>query len=322
MLASAATALAPTLSLLVAARLLQGFTGAAGMVIGRAVVSDLAHGREAARAFSLMMLVGGVAPVIAPVAGSLLSGSIGWRGLLWIVAALGLASLVAAALFVPETHPRGVRTSPSRSPRGATSALLSRRFIGNALAFSFAFGTLIAYISASPFLFQELMGMTSLQYGLVFGLNALVLAFTGGLSARLVKRHKTTHLTWIGLLSNLGGIVVLAAMVGLGAPPLWLTAPILVAVAALGFVLGNTTALALDQLRQVAGLGSAVLGLLQFSIAGAVAPLVGLDDSTSAIPLAATMLVASVLANLSFLATGRGQAAPAPLAAPSSSSTA
>lgn len=309
-LASAATAIAPTLPLLVIARLVQGFSGAAGMVIARAVVSDLAHGREAARAFSLMMLVGGVAPVVAPVAGSLLSSIIGWRGLLWIVAALGAAALLASALFLRETHPASTRTTISGSPLTAASALLNRRFIGNALAFSFAFGTLIAYISASPFLFQDLMGMTQLQYGLVFGLNALVLAGTGGLSARLVRRYRTTPLAWIGLLSNLGGILAIAALAVLGAPPLWLTAPILVSVAALGFVLGNTTALALDQLRQAAGLGSAVLGLLQFSIAGAVAPLVGVGGTATAIPLAATMLTASVMANLCFLAAGHRRMAP------------
>ena len=97
-LAGAATALAPTIGLLVAARFVQGVSGAAGMVIGRAIIADLARGRQAARAFSVMMLVGGVAPVVAPLAGSLLAGPVGWRGLLWIVAAIGALALVAAAL--------------------------------------------------------------------------------------------------------------------------------------------------------------------------------------------------------------------------------
>jgi DHA1 family bicyclomycin/chloramphenicol resistance-like MFS transporter len=303
-LASAAAALAPSVPLLAGARLAQGFAGAAGMVIGRAIISDLARGREAARAFSLMMLVGGVAPVVAPVAGSLLTGLIGWRGLLWIVAVLGGVSLVASLLFIPETLPP---TSPVRE-RGRSGAGLSvlanRRFLGNAIAFSFAFATMIAYISASPFLFQDLMGMDQVTYGLVFGLNALVLAGTGAVSARLTRRVPTVHLARGGLVANLAAIAVITALVVADAPPLWLTAPILVAVAALGFVLGNTTALALDQVPGAAGLGSAALGLLQFSLAGVVAPLVSLGGSTTTLSLAVVMLVASLIANAAFLLAG------------------
>ena len=95
-LASAAAAMAGSIPWLVAARLVQGISGAAGMVLARAIVSDLTTGREAARAFSLLMLVGGVAPVVAPLAGSLLAGSIGWRGLLWVVAGIAAISLLAA----------------------------------------------------------------------------------------------------------------------------------------------------------------------------------------------------------------------------------
>ena len=302
--ASAAAALAPSVPLLVGARLVQGFAGAAGMVIGRAILSDLASGREAARAFSLMMLVGGVAPVVAPVAGSMLTSVIGWRGLLWIVAVLGGASLVASVLFVRETLPAATRQQRAAQPSAGVSVLLNRRFLGNALAFSFGFATMIAYISASPFLFQGLMGMSQLEYGLVFGLNALVLMATGGASARLARRFPTVRLARVGLLANLGAVVVIAALVVAGAPLLWLTAPIMVAVAALGFVLGNTTALALDQVRGATGLGSAALGLIQFGLAGIVAPLVSLGGETSVVPLAVAMLVASVVANVAFQLAG------------------
>ena len=303
-LASAAAALAPTVSLLIAARALQGFTGAAGMVIGRAVITDVTHGREAARGFSLMMLVGGVAPVIAPVAGSLLAGPIGWRGLLWIVAALGAVSLVAAVFFLRETLPPAARTRVRETleqPSGG-SLLRQRRFLGNALAFAFAFGTMMAYISASPFLFQDLMGLTQVEYGLVFGLNALALAATSGLAARLTSRYPTAQLARVGLLTNLAGIIVITVLVVAEAPLSWLSVPILVAVAALGFVLGNVTALALEQAAGSAGTASAVLGLLQFGLAGAIAPLVSIGGGATALPLAATMLGASVLANLAFFA--------------------
>lgn len=314
-LASAATSFAPTVPLLVGARLLQGVSGAAGMVIGRAVIADLARGREAARAFSLMMLVGGVAPVVAPLAGSLLSGTIGWRGLLWIVTGLGVVSLIASALFVPETRPSVGRIAGPRPTQGSGS-LLRRGFVGNALAFAFGFGTLIAYISASPFLYQNLMGLSEWQYGVVFGLNALVLTVVGGYSARLARRRAPGGLARIGLLINLAGSAAIAVLALLGVPPLWLTIPILVAVGSLGLVLGNTTALALDHVRDISGVGSAVLGLLQFGIAGVVAPLVGLGGAATAVPLALTMVTAAGIANLSLLAARRPHYLPAADVAP------
>ena len=100
-------ALAPTLPVLVLARLVQGFAGAGGMVIGRAIIADVVTGRAAARAFTLMITVGGVAPVLAPLVGGLLADPIGWRGMLWTVVVLCAAMLVGVLLVIPETHPGG-----------------------------------------------------------------------------------------------------------------------------------------------------------------------------------------------------------------------
>ena len=98
-------AMAPSLAVLVAARLVQGFAGAGGMVIGRAVITDVVTGTAAARAFTLMLTVGGVAPVLAPLVGGLLAGPVGWRGMLWVVTGLCLAMLVGVVVVLRETHP-------------------------------------------------------------------------------------------------------------------------------------------------------------------------------------------------------------------------
>ncbi|GAA3705757.1 multidrug effflux MFS transporter [Zhihengliuella alba] len=306
-LASAAAALAPTVTLLVVARLVQGLTGAAGMVIGRAMIADVATGQAAARALSIMMLVGGVAPVVAPVVGSVLAEPLGWRGLLWIVAALGVVALGFALAVLRETHSRlvgGAAGAPAAAAGAArvplAKLLTGRVYAGNTVAFAFAFATMMAYISASPFLYQEMMGFGTLAYGLLFGANALGLMVLSGVSAKLAGSVPVRRLARTGLLLNAAAIAAMAVVVLSGAPVTWLIVPIFVAVASLGLVFGTTTALALDAVRSSAGAGSALLGLLQFGLAGAVAPLVSLGGEGTALPLVLSMLVATVVANVAF----------------------
>ncbi|MCO1337800.1 Bcr/CflA family drug resistance efflux transporter [Kocuria polaris] len=301
-LASVAAALAPSVAFLVAARLVQGITGAAGMVIGRAMISDVERGQNAARAMSMMMLVGGVAPVIAPVVGSALAEPIGWRGLLFIVAGLGAVALACSLLFLRETKPRRIATDDDGAARPSSTlrVLANRTYIANTLAFAFGFATLMAYISASPFVYQEMMGLSTLQYGLMFALNSLALVGMTAVNARLTRTVPVRRLAGIGLAANAGGIVVIVALTASGAPTMWLAAPFLVTVGSLGLVMGNLSAMALDVVRPAAGSGSALLGLLQFGLAGLVAPLVSLGGEGTALPLAITMLVATVVANVAF----------------------
>ncbi|MDR1853217.1 MAG: multidrug effflux MFS transporter [Propionibacteriaceae bacterium] len=301
-LSGIAAMLAPSLGVLIAARLIQGATGAAGMVICRAIITDMASGREAARAMSLMMLIGGVAPVVAPVAGSLLADPLGWRGIMGVVVGLSALALICSVVFLRESHPAEKRNQAG-TDREALRPLLGRKFAGNALAYAFSFAVMMAYISASPFLYQELMGMGTIQYGLLFGLNATLLAVVGAVSAKLTNRLGPVLLARIGLFTNLAAAAAIAGLVAVNAPAVWLCLPIMVAVASLGFVFGNTTALALEQVPRASGTGSAVIGVLQFTLAAIVAPLVGINST--AVPMAVVMLAASVLACASFLAAGQ-----------------
>jgi DHA1 family bicyclomycin/chloramphenicol resistance-like MFS transporter len=253
------------------------------------------------------MLVSGISPVIAPVVGSMLVNPLGWRGLMWILTALVGIGLVAVLLFVRESRPHVMCESKYRTA-GVTTVrtLISRTYLGNMLAFVFAFTGMMAYISASPFLYQTLMGMNEIKYGLVFGFNALALMIVGAVSARLTRRRVcVAKIARAGLLINLTAVASLALLVSTSVPPIWFAVPILFAVGSLGLVFGNTIALALAAVPAAAGFASAVLGMLQHVLAGAVAPLVGIAGEHTALPLSLTMLAASVIANLAFAASTR-----------------
>ena len=164
----------------------------------------------------------------------------------------------------------------------------------------------MAYISASPFLYQESMGLSEVQYGLMFGLNALLLAAVSGLSARLTGHYPVQRLLGAGLAASLLACLALLALVLGGVPTGWLAVPIAVAVAALGLVFGNGTALALAAVPQAAGSASALLGALQFALAALVSPLVSLGGGTNPLNLAVVMLVSVGIALLSFMIGNSG----------------
>jgi DHA1 family bicyclomycin/chloramphenicol resistance-like MFS transporter len=304
--ASVIAVIADSIELLVAARLLQGLGGAAGMVIGRAMILDREEGKEAARALNLMMMIGGVAPVVAPLAGSLLADSIGWRGLLAIVGALGLISLIATLLFVNESLPKSVRQARERNgTRGAWKALLTCGYVGHVLTFGFGMAVMMAYISASPFVYQDMIGLGTAQYGLAFAVNAIGMVLATAISARLTQRFSTRTLAATGLTVSLAAVVVILLFTLTGAPVTWLMAPLFLAIAPLGLVLGNATALALSAVPHTAtGIASAFLGLLQFVLAGIVAALVGIAGEDTVLPLALTMTGAAAVA-LAGLVIGR-----------------
>ncbi|HKP07798.1 MAG TPA: multidrug effflux MFS transporter [Microbacterium sp.] len=307
---SAVAALAPNIEVLVIARFIQGLSGAAGMVIGRAVIADLATGRSAARAFSVVMMVGGVAPIVAPLLGSMLLEPFGWRGILWVVAGLALVMLAATLASVRETHPplRRARIRRERALNGSAARdLRSSGFVGNAIAFAFSFSAMMAYIAASPFVYQVLIGMDAPAYGVTFGITALGLLLVSALSARLTRRFSLRSLlsTGIAVLVVSSAAVLVCAIVS--APSWTLIVSILVAVASLGLILGNATALALDAAPRAAGTGSAVLGALQFGVGAIVSPLVGAGGEHTAVPLGVVMLACAVIAAVGLVTSVLGR---------------
>lgn len=304
-LAGVACAMAPNIAALTAFRFVQGFSGAAGVVLSRAVVADRVHGPLAARAFSLMMIINGAAPVLAPLIGGSLMGVIGWRGIFWILTGLAVAMFVGVVVVLPETHPKDHRHTGGVTAmlRDARSVLTNRGYLGYTLAFAFGFTVMFAYISASPFVLQNVLGLSPLHYSFAFAANAAGIVIVNALNTRIVGRfgqRRLLHLG-IGLLVFFSVLLLVDALLG---PVLWASLVLLWgAVASLGLVAANATSLALDKVRHAAGTGSAVLGALQFGLAAAVSPLVGLGGDHTALPMAIAMVVSAGISAAALLLT-------------------
>jgi DHA1 family bicyclomycin/chloramphenicol resistance-like MFS transporter len=278
--------------LFTALRLLQGLGGAAGIVISRAVIRDRFEGDTVVRAFAFAMLVNGLAPILAPMAGAVLLPSIGWRGLFLVLAAIGGVLLAVSAARLDESlPPERRRTGGMRIVVADYAGLLRHRaYIGYVLSAALAFGAMFGYISSSPFIVQGLFGQSPTTFGLIFGVNAMGLLAAAQASGLLVGRVGARRLMRTGLVSaSVGGVVLVSA--ALGGAGLW---PFLVGffliVASYGLVAPNATALALADQRHQAGSASALMGAIQFLTGSLVAPLTGLGGTGSALP--ATLVIA------------------------------
>jgi DHA1 family bicyclomycin/chloramphenicol resistance-like MFS transporter len=292
-------ALAPSVWFLIGFRFVQGFAGSAGIVIGRAVVADRARGRAAARAMSVLMSINGVAPVAAPLIGGALADSVGWRGVMWVLTGLSVLMFLGSLLVVGETLPPGRRHGGGLAATGRSVGTLARNraYVGYGLAFAFTFGCLMAYISASPWVFQNVIGLSTGAYSITFAVNSCVLILASLVNHRLVSRFAPAAVQRVAQ-----GVVLLAAVVLLvialsGAVGLYtMEGTLVVMLFGVGLVMANASALAVGQARRIAGTASALMGALQFGLGAVVSPLVGLGGAATAVPMAVVVLVAAVLA--------------------------
>lgn len=286
--------LAPSVQALTALRLAQGLAGGAGIVISRAVVSDLFEGVAAARFFSLLMLVNGAAPILAPLFGGQLLRITDWRGVFVALSLIGCTLTATAAFGLRESLPAAERR-PGGLPatlRGMGGLLRDRDFVGYALSGGFALAAMFAYIAGSSFVLQSVYGLSAQTFSLVFGGNALGIVALGQLNTVLLRRFPVESLLRVGLaLSATGGLVLLASVHfgwGLGG----VLTGLFVLVSSVGLIGPNGTARAMDGHNGRRGAASALVGLLQYGAGGLAAPLVGLGGGT-ALPMA---VVASAFA--------------------------
>jgi len=311
-LASLLCAFSPTITALIGLRFVQGFAGAAGIVIARAIVRDLHSGVAAARFMSVLMLVSGLAPILAPVLGGQLLRVVPWQGIFLFLTLAGVLLSVAARRVLPETLPPDRRQTGGLRETAATFGhlLTNRAFMGYALANGLAIGGAFAYISGSPFILQEIYGVSPQTFSLIFAMNAIGMVTAGQVNGRLVGRVAPLRLLTIGLCVAACASMTLLVVVLIGNASLGgILSPLFVMLACLGFIMPNATVLALSGAPRIAGSASALLGLMQFGLGAAIAPLVGLAGTGSALPMAVTLAALDLAALLTFLLLARGPSA-------------
>lgn len=299
--------LAPTIEVLVAARFFMGFTGAIGLVLARAIVADTTSGLQTARLMGIMMMINGIAPVVAPLLGGFILAHGSWRQVFLLLTVLLLIILGLVVFFIPESLPANKRrTGPLLSAyEGIPQVARNRRYRGFMLTLVFAFGGLFAYISGSPYLLQNVMGLSETHFTYVFGVNSLGIVLASSLMTALVGKVALRRLLTLGLSSLL--VTSLALTLHFLTGPQFVPTLILLFcfTFSVGMVLGNASSLALTQVREAAGSASALLGATQSLVGGLASPLVALGGESAYLPMALTMLGFSTLALVCLLTTPR-----------------
>lgn len=296
-LASLACVVAPSAVALGVLRLLQGLAVAAASVVAAAVVRDQFTGSAAAKVFSRLLLVMGVAPILAPVLGSQLLRWTHWRGIFAVLAAFGLVLALVAALGLRESLPPERRRRAGLRPvlQAYRSLLRDKVFVGLVLVAGLSFAALFAYVSGSSFVLQGEYGLDEQQFGLVFGFGACFFIAGSQLNAALLNRFPPQRMLLIGLTTGTaaGVALLVVAATGFGGVP-GIMVPVFGVLCSLGLAVPNGSAIALTRHGEAAGTAAAMLGTAQFGTGALAAPLVGLLGGSASVGMGTVVAAALV----------------------------
>jgi DHA1 family bicyclomycin/chloramphenicol resistance-like MFS transporter len=306
MLASLLCLVAPNIVVLGTARTLQGMGAAAAMVVAIAIVGDLFTDSAAATVMSRLMLVLGVAPVVAPSLGAAVLLKASWHWVFAVLVVLAGLLLLLAALALPETlpqsHRRPLRVGGILSTYG--ELLRDLRFVILVLVAALGMSGLFAYIAGASFVMQGRYGLDQQAFALVFGAGAVALIGATQFNVVLLRRFTPQVIVlWALVASSLFGVVFVGlAVAGVGGLPAFVV-PVWAILAAMGLVIPNAPALALTRHADAAGTSAALLGAAQFGLGAAVAPLVGVLGNDE-LALAVVMTAGVVIALFALLGAG------------------
>ena len=296
--ASLLCAVAPNVEALIILRLFQALGACGGIVIARATVRDLFDHSESARVFSLLMLVMGVAPILAPLLGGYVALYFGWHAIFTVVSVFSAIILAAVYRFLPETREPNPDIKLTQTFGTYFNILKDRNFLAFTLGGGLAQAGMFAYITGSPFVFIELFGVPAEYFGWIFGSNALGMIALSQINARVVRNVDPTRLLRVSLsvTAVFSLVLIFAGIFNLG---FWGTAiPIFLYVASLGMILPNATAGALSEQSANAGAASALIGSLQYGLAAIASSLVSYFNNGTSFAMTAIIGTCGIAAFL------------------------
>ncbi|PBI82270.1 Bcr/CflA family drug resistance efflux transporter [Rahnella victoriana] len=300
--ASVWCAVAQDINQLIVARLLQGIAGAGGAVLSRAVARDLYNGHELTRFFALLMLVNGLAPIVAPVLGGAMLNWMNWRGIFGVLALIAILLFSFSSLKLHET------LAPERRAQGGILSMLGsvfgllkhRPFMGLCLTQGFIMAGMFAYIGASPFVLQQIYHLSPQMFSLCFAINGIGLVISAQVSTRLSHRFGEMALVKAGLCVAAVASVALVISASLNAPLVMLLIPLFFSVMVIGIIGPNAGSLAMQSQGKNAGSASALLGVCMFALGAVAVPVTGFGNHP-ALSMGLTILGCYAIAILMFV---------------------
>lgn len=296
---SVGCALAPNVDLLIVFRVVQAVGACAGMVVPRAIVRDLHTGADAARLMSLLMLVFSVSPILAPLAGSMVIAQAGWRSVFWVVAGVSVLALVLMATQLKETRSPEARalSSWSGALSGYRRLLGDRPFLGLTFVGAFGIGAFFVYLANSSYVMIRHYGLSPMQYGMVFGVNAASFFGAAQLNGWLASKYGLARGVRFGVAGFAASMVALAAATALGLDRLEVLLGLLfVGFGFLGLVTPTTSVLALEEQGAIAGTASALMGALHMVIGAGVMALSGIFANGTPLPMVMGIALCAITA--------------------------
>ncbi|URN95221.1 MAG: multidrug effflux MFS transporter [Candidatus Pristimantibacillus lignocellulolyticus] len=274
-------------------RFVQGLAGAAGLVISRASVRDLYSGPELIRFMATLMIINGVAPILAPIIGGEVLNYTSWKGVFGLLSVFGIIMLIGIYYSLGETLPEDRRSRGGllNTLRTFGSLLKDKSFIGYVLMQGFVMASMFAYISGSSFVLQGIYEMSVREYSIMFGINGLGIVIAGQCAGRLAHKFAPKSMIVTGLsMSGFGSILLLLAVFA-NLPLAFVVVGLFFVVSSVGLINTTATSLALEKQGERAGSASAMLGTTSFLFGGIVAPIVGLGGEGTAVPMVVTIAI-------------------------------
>lgn len=295
-------AYSPSVWLLVILRFIQGFSGAGGVVLSRAIVRDLYSGYEVTKFMAVLALINGVITVLAPVAGGQLLRITDWRGIFFLLGVISIVAFFSVIFGLKESLPEDQRTESGLKNTATNFGNLFKDqvFMGYTLTSGLIFGGFFGYMSASPFVLQDIYGLSAQEYSYSFAINATGVLVATYIAERLAGRFSEGSILKFFLILSLLASLLLLAAIPLNGHIFLILLSFFLIFSCMGVISMLCNSLGMQSQDKNAGSASALLGLVPFILGAVTAPLVGIGGGSTAVPMAVVIAICNIGALLSF----------------------